>query len=151
MAEDTQEAQKPRPLTSEEIKDAIAQTIAEKVRAALNTTCYLYGPSYPKFKCDLFRLPITLANMYDEESETFVNVAVPTHEVRDAEPVLVGGEIKDGLEVKVDVEIPYTPPNVVRRQHGMPIPTVVRRDDGSTEQKAVVFRRTKGRSGPESD
>lgn len=135
-----------RPLTAEEIKDAIAQTVAERVREALNTTCWLYGNAWPKFRVDPSRINIILANMYDEEKEIFVNVAVPAHEIReDGVPRMVGGEMKDALQKPVEVAIPYTPPNVVRKKHGMPIPTVVKRDDGSTEQKAVVFRQTRGR------
>jgi hypothetical protein len=148
VAEETQVV---RPLTAEEIKDAIAQTIAERVRECLNTTCWLYGRAWPKFKVD-GRLNITLANMYDEEQETHVDVRMMPHEVRDTEelPVPTGAFTpSDGQlrELTIDVDIPYTPPNVVRKRHGMPIPTVVKRDDGSTEQKAVVFRQTRGRRG----
>jgi hypothetical protein len=136
-----------RPLDSSEIKDVIAQHCAEKIREALNSTCWLYGSAWPKFRVDPSRINITLANMYGEEREIFVNVNVPAHEVRPGEePVLVGGPIKDGRELGVDVEIPYTPPDVLRKNHGLPIPTVVKRDDGSTEQKAVVFRRAKARN-----
>lgn len=135
-----------RPLDSNEIKDAIAQTVAEKVREALNTTCWLYGNAWPKFRVDPSRINIVLANMYDEEKEIFVNVNVPAHEIReDGVPRIVAGEMKDPLEKPVEVTIPFTPPNVLRKKHGMPIPTVVKRDDGSTDQKAVVFRQARGR------
>ena len=37
--------------------------------------------------------------------------------------------------------IPFTPPNVFRRDTGQPIPIVVTKDDGTTEHKAVFYRR----------
>jgi hypothetical protein len=149
MSEETQVV---RPLTSDEVKDAIAQTIAEKVRESLNTTCWLYGMSWPKFKVDPSRLNIVVANMYDQEQEASVMVAIPTHEIgEDGVPVLVGGDIRDGQAIAVSVEIPYTPPNVLRKQHGMAIPTVVKRDDGSTKQKAVMFKRKPGRPKANAD
>src|SRR5277367_6823282 len=70
-----------RPLDANEIKDAIAETVAEKVREALNTTCWLYGNAWPKFRVDPSRINITLANMYDEEREVFVAVSVPALQV----------------------------------------------------------------------
>jgi len=142
MAEETHVV---RPLTSDEIKDAIAQTIAEKVRESLNTTCWLYGMSWPKFKAT-WRVDVTLEN-FGQEQETNIVGTLHTHEIRDdAEfAVLTGAMIRDGLNLPVEGEIPYTPPNVLRKQHGMAIPTVVKRDDGSTEQKAVMFKRKPGR------
>ena len=143
MAEETQVV---RPLDSAEVKDAIAQTIAEKVRESLNSTCWLYGMAWPKFKAS-WRVDITLANMYDEEQDTFVAGAIAPQEIRDTEelPVPTGAPLKWDKELAVTGEIPFTPPNLVRKRHGMAIPTLVKRDDGSTEQKAVVFRQTRGR------
>jgi hypothetical protein len=145
------EQQVVRPLDSSEIKDAIAQTIAEKVRESLNTTCWLYGMSWPKFKAT-WRVDVTLEN-FGQEQETFVTGTLHTHEIRDDQelPVLTGAEIKKGTLLQAKGEIPYTPPNVLRKKHGMAIPTVVKRDDGSTEQKAVVFKQKRGRIFPRED
>jgi hypothetical protein len=124
-----EETQVVRPLDSAEIKDAIAQRIAEQVRESLNTTCWLYGMAWPKFKAR-WKIDITLEN-FGEERETSVDG-------------IIHADLEEGDEVQVEGELPYTPPNVLRKQMGMAIPTVVKRDDGSTEQKAVVFKAKPG-------
>jgi hypothetical protein len=150
MSEETQVV---RPLTSDEIKDAIAQTIAEKVRESLNTTCWLYGMSWPKFKAT-WRVDVTLEN-FGQEQKT--SVTGTTHEMiitddhPEPKPVLRTDPIRNGKEMAIEGEIPYTPPNVLRKQHGMAIPTVVKRDDGSTEQKAVFFKQKRGRAASRDD
>jgi hypothetical protein len=133
-----EETQVVRPLDSSEVKDAIAQRIAEEVRESLNTTCWLYGMAWPKFKAR-WKIDITLEN-FGEERETSVDGAI----LADVE----------GTDLAVEGELPYTPPNVLRKQMGMAIPTVVKRDDGSTEQKAVVFKRkpaARARMGADGD
>lgn len=135
-----QETEVVRPLDSAEVKDAIAQTIAEEVRASLDKTCWLYGMAWPKFKAS-WRIDVTLEN-FGEERETFVTGEVRTSAVNDEGIVVPDkGDLRADATVTVEGSVPYTPPNVVRKRHGMPIPTIVKRDDGSTEQKAVIFRR----------
>lgn len=144
MAED--EVQVVRPLDSEEIKDGIAQRLAEEIRQSLNSTCWLFGGAWPKFKAS-WKIELTLANMWDDERETVVDGVLHTHEIRPelAQPAMSDEPILGGEVKTVEGAIPYTPPNVFRKQHGLPIPTVIKRDDGSTEQKAVVFRQTRGK------
>jgi hypothetical protein len=147
MSEETQVV---RPLDSSEIKDAIAQTIAEKVRESLNTTCWLYGMSWPKFKAT-WRVDVTLEN-FGQEQETSVVGTTHTKLLQgDGTSVIYPEVIRNGLEMAIEGEIPYTPPNVLRKQHGMAIPTVVKRDDGSTEQKAVFFKQKRGRAALRDD
>jgi hypothetical protein len=137
-----------RPLNSDEVKDAIAMVISDKVRASLDTTCWLYGMAWPKFKAT-WRIDITLEN-FGQEQETFVTGQLHTHEFKpdDPNPVQTGAEIRKPQEISLEGQEPYTPPNVIRKRHGMPVPTMVKRDDGSTEQKAVIFRRSAKRAVP---
>jgi hypothetical protein len=134
MSEETQVV---RPLDTEEIKDSIAQDLAEKIRESLNTTCWLFGQAWPSYRAT-WRIDITLPRNqlredYDvDPQETFVTGTA-------------GPPVQDGKVIELSGEIPFTPPNVLRKKHGMPIPAIVKRDDGSTEQKAVVFRQQRGR------
>jgi hypothetical protein len=139
-----------RPLLDEEVKDIIAQKIAEDVRASLDTTCWLFGGATPKFAAD-WRINITKSktpgaeSFPEDEQETFVTGVTHPHEIHEGieRPVMAGGEFKDPQTITVEGKIPFTPPNVLRKAHRLPIPTVVKREDGSTEQKAVIFKRTK--------
>lgn len=150
MAVMSEETQVVRPLESSEVKDIIAQIIAEKVRDSLNSTCWLYGMSWPKFKAT-WRVDITLEN-FGEERETFVEGSTgPQAFIEDRGDFVQTQEDVAGKVVNVKGEIPFTPPNVLRKAHGLAIPTVVKRDDGSTEQKAVVFRQTRAKKYSASD
>jgi hypothetical protein len=147
----SEEAEVVRPLDSSEVKDAIAMVISEKLRTSLDTTCWLYGMAWPKFKAT-WRIEVTLEN-FGQEQETFVTGQLHTHEFKpdDPNPVMTGAEIRNPQVISLSGEEPYTPPNVVRKRHGMPIPTIVKRDDGSTEQKAVIFRRMTKRVVPRGE
>lgn len=138
-----------RPLDGSEIKHAVAMTIFDKVAEVLDKTCHLYGIAYPKFKAE-FSVTLTMSRtpgpeqeFEDSVSET-LNGSLLTHEFKDGAPVISRSPIMDPQEATVSGSIPYTPPNVVRKQHGMPVPTMVQRQDGTTEQKAVVFRKRAG-------
>lgn len=144
----------PKPLDSNtEIKEIIANTCYDAIRAALDTTCWINGNAWPRFKLLPCKMELVLMNMYGEETETFVNLNIPTHEIVPGQPIakMTGAEIRDPLVKTVEVEIPYTPPDVLRKQHSLPIATVIRRDDGNTENKAVVFRQTRGTRGREAE
>jgi len=148
MADETEVV---RPLTGIEIKDGIAQKIAEAIRASLDTTCWLYGAAHAKFKAD-WRVNITLSNpQFLDDQETFVDGAIQTHHFANEsfDPVPTAEDIEEPATIPVDGVIPYTPPNVFRKENGLAIPTVVKRDDGSTEQKAVMFKSKPGR--PKAD
>jgi hypothetical protein len=132
-----------RSLDVEEVKDIIAMRIAQAVRDSLDKTCYLFGCAYPKFKAN-WRIDVTLEN-FGQEIETFVTGDLHTHEIKAGQPVLTGAPINQTTVTPLSGEIPYTPPNVLRKAHGLPVPTIVKRDDGGTEQKAVMFKRTERR------
>lgn len=149
MAEETESL---RPLDSPEIKDGIANDVALDVRNALDKTCWLYGQAHAKFRAK-WSLEITTcstpgANVYPEDEHTVVIMGTGlTKELQDdGNAILTTDPIKNPQVTVVEGSVPYTPPNVFRKRHGMPIPTIVKRDDGSTEQKAVVFKRSTGRA-----
>lgn len=117
-----------QPLGSEEIKEGIITKIAESLWESLNKTCNLYGCAYPKFKAS-GKIDLILDNYGD------VRLDVVRFEVES------DGEFHDARELAVDIEIPFTPPNVFRKQTGQAVPVIVARDNGSVEQKAVFYRR----------
>ena len=41
---------------------------------------------------------------------------------------------------RVTGELPFTPPNVLRKQTGQPIPVLVEKADGELEQKSVFYK-----------
>ena len=54
----------------------------------------------------------------------------------------------DQRQVIARIDIPYTPPNVFRKETSQSVPVVVTQDDGSIEQKAVFYKRERsGRIG----
>lgn len=117
-----------QPLTADEIKEGLVTKIAEAIYESMGKTCDLYGCAYPKFKAS-WSLNFTLDNFGDVKMGKISG---------DLES---NGEFHDPVNMEISGEIPYTPPNVFRRQTGQPIPVMVENDDGSVEQKAVFYRR----------
>ncbi len=134
-----------RPLNTEEIKDGIAEIVAVKVRESLNTTCYLHGSAYPKFKAT-WRVDITLEN-FGQLTETFVDGSTRVMGLPDGktEFVPVDGVIEGDIDLTIDGDIPYTPPNVFRKQNHLAVPTVIVKENGNTEEQAVIYKRRPGR------
>ena len=122
------EVELPNPLTSDEIKDGIAFKVAEAVRASLDTTCHLYGKSYPKFQARI---------IIEYELEDFGRV------VKGMRMATVG-ELKsmpdtdDSVVERIVLEVPYTPPNQFRRETEQAIPTSVR-SNGRTVEKSIKY------------
>lgn len=53
---------------------------------------------------------------------------------------------------RIEGEIPFTPPNLFRKQTGQPVPVLAEKGDGSVRQEAVFYqreRRSVGRAGNE--
>lgn len=126
---------RPRPLDSEEIKNGIAQLVADAVYDELSKTCNLFGHAYPKFKG---KVDIHL------ELDDFGEVA---HENRTVN--VEGGEGKIGagsvpLDVKVDIA--EMPPNEFRMQTDQPITKSVI-EDGKTTQKKIHYKPRKKHAG----
>jgi hypothetical protein len=121
------EAEIIQPLASQEINEGIITKVAEALFAALNSTCNLYGVSYPKFHAS-GKMELWFEGGQGEIADA-VTFEIPP------EP----GE-KYPAKVIVTLEIPETPPNIWRRATGQGIPVAVTSDDGSVEQKAVFFK-----------
>jgi hypothetical protein len=47
------------------------------------------------------------------------------------------------IPFRVEGSMPFTPPNVLRRKTGLPIPVLAEKAGGEYEQKAVIFQKTK--------
>lgn len=117
-----------QPLSADECKDGIVTKIAEALYDALNKTCNLYGCAYPKFKAS-GSIELTLDNFGD------IRLDVVKFESESE------GEFHDPVSLQIPIDIPFTPPNVFRKQTGQGIPVIVSKDDGSVEQKAVFYKR----------
>ena len=117
------EVELPNPLTSDEIKDGIAFKVAEAVRASLNTTCHLYGKSYPKFRARI---------IIEYSLEDF------GRDVEGVRVAIVGDSGNFDSTGSMDIEIPYTPPNQFRRETEQPIPTSVR-SNGRNVERAIKY------------
>jgi len=120
------------PLDCDEIKSGIVTKIAESIWDALNNTCNLYGVAYPKFKAK-FVIDLNLDNFGD------VRLDVVAGETESE------GEFHNPHQIQIEGEIPFTPPNVFRKQTGQSIPVIVENDDGSVEQKAIFYRKERER------
>jgi len=107
-----------QPLTAEEIQSGIVEKVCESLWEAMTKTCNLYGVSYPKFSAKG-----TIDCVFDN----------------------FGQDINDRIQFSVEIDIPHTPPNVFRRQTSQAVPVAVEREDGSVEQKAVIYKRPVGR------
>lgn len=116
-----------QPLDAEEIKSGIVTKVCEALYDAMSKTCNLYGCAYPKFKAE-GEIHLTLDNFGDVRLDT-VRFEVETE-----------GEFHNPQELRVHLDIPYTPPNLLRKQTGQSVPVVVTNDDGSIEQKAIFFK-----------
>lgn len=124
-----------QPLSADEIKEGLVTKIAEAIFDSMSKTCNLYGCAYPKFKAS-WTLDLTLDNFGDVRLDRVSGRAESD------------GEFHNPANMQLAGEIPYTPPNVFRRQTGQPIPVIVEKDDGSMEQRAVFYRRERSsRSG----
>jgi hypothetical protein len=116
------------PLDAEEIKSGIVTKICESIYDVLNNTCNLYGCAYPKFKAS-GRIELTLDNFGD------VRLDIVKFESESE------GEFHNPVNLQIEIDVPFTPPNVFRKQTGQSVPVIVESDDGSIEQKAVFYRR----------
>lgn len=112
-----QETEIVQPLTADEIKQALITKVCESLWEAMDRTCNLFQTSYPKFKAS-GEINLSLAMDDDERNNR--------------------GET---LRFKAEIDIPYTPPNVLRRETGQGIPVAVEQEDGSIEQKSVIYKR----------
>ena len=118
------------PIDAEEIKSGIVTKICESLYEALNKTCNLYGCAYPKFSAK-GKIELTLDNFGETRMDTiqFESESDPEDEFHNPE------------SIPISIEIPFTPPNVFRKQTGQSIPVIVESDDGSVEQKATFYKR----------
>lgn len=137
----TNEVEIVTPLTSDEIKDGIAHTIAVAVRQRLDKSCRLYGKSYPKFRA-LISVKIELDNfgLTTEDNHT---VEIDEEGEQILQPELKPSFTDPQIE-EIDVEIPETPPNQFRRDTEQPIPTAVPQPTRA-EEKPSVFQAKRGR------
>lgn len=57
---------------------------------------------------------------------------------------VVDGELDNfgqSIPFHIEGEIPFTPPNVFRKQTGQPVPVLAEKGDGSIRQEAVIYQR----------
>jgi hypothetical protein len=131
-----------QPLSADEIKEGLVTKIAEAIFDSMGKTCNLYGCAYPKFKAS-WSIDLTLDNFGEVRLD------------RVSGRVESDGDFHDPVSMQASGEIPYTPPNVFRRQTGQPIPVVVEKEDGSFKQEAVFYRRERssriGRANADED
>lgn len=141
------ELELPRPLDGEEIKIAIAHKIAEAVMSSLDKRCQLYGKAYPKFRAT-FAVEYTL----DDFGRTFEGaVGGDTGSVaffEDLRQYAPAEGAVEGETVKVEGEIPETPPNQLRRETAQSVPVQVTNERGQQAEKAVVYQPKGKRGGP---
>lgn len=129
------ETGRPRPLEAEEIKNGIAQLVADAIYDELSKTCNLFGRSYPKFKGT-----VSIHLELDDFGLT-------THENRTV--VVEGGEGTIGagsVPLDANVNIEEMPPNEFRMQTDQPITKPVV-EDGKTTQKKVHYKPRKKHAG----
>jgi hypothetical protein len=131
-----------QPLSADEIKDGLITKICEAIYDAMNKTCNLYGCAYPKFRAK-FSIDLELDNFGDVRLDRVAGEAESEGEFHNAQTIPIAGEV------------PFTPPNVFRKQTGQAVPVTVEKDDGTVEQKAVFYKRDRsrslGRAKPETD
>lgn len=131
-----------QPLSADEIKEGLVTKIAEAIFDSMGKTCNLYGCAYPKFKAS-WSIEFTLDNFGDVRLDK-----ISGH-------LESNGDFHDPVNMEIRGDIPYTPPNVFRRQTGQPIPVVVEKDDGTMKQEAVFYRRERssriGRANADED
>lgn len=116
-----------QPLAADEIKEGIVFKITEALWAALDKTCNLYQISYPKFAGRI-------------KSGSGIDIDLDLYRDHFGDEIL-----KDHIHLDLDLEIPLTPPNVFRHDTAQSIPVLTETDDGSVEQKAVIYKRPRGR------
>jgi len=54
------------------------------------------------------------------------------------------------IPFRIAGELPFTPPNVLRKQTGQSIPVIVEKENGEMEQRSIFYRRERNR-GREDD
>ena len=121
----------PQPLDGAEIKQGIAQKVADAVVASLDAHCAFYGKAYPKFRAE-----ISIHFVLDD----FGRIVEGTRqaEVSSDEPPL------EGMPLDVEVVIPETPPNVFRRETEQAVPTLVQAG-GSVKEQRIAYAPRRGR------
>jgi hypothetical protein len=137
------EMELPQPLEGAEIREAIAEKIKQAVLASLAQRGKLYQRSYPKFRAS-FMVEYTLDD-FGRKVEGSVTADLPVQAIdaemnqyRDSEE-----KIQEPVTGEVNGEIPETPPNLLRRETGQAVPTMVQTPQG-TEQKAVFYQQKRG-------
>jgi hypothetical protein len=126
------EQELPQPLDGEEIKNAIVYKVSDAIRDVLDKRCALYGKAYPKFKATV-RIEFTL--------DDFGRIVQGAGDAEVSE-----GELTTGSEAEeILVDIPETPPNVLRRDTEQPVPTMVTKNGVQREQKITYAPKKRGR------
>jgi hypothetical protein len=130
------------PLDADTIKDGIVTKICEAIYERLNSTCNLYGCAYPKFRAQ-FSVYLELDNFGEIRLDRVSGESESE------------GEFHDPERIEINGDIPFTPPNVFRRETSQPIPVIVENEDGSMKQESVFYRRERtsriGRDSAETD
>lgn len=128
----TSEQELPQPLDGEEIKNAIVYKVSDAIRDVLDKRCALYGKAYPKFKATV-RIEFTL--------DDFGRMIEGSGDAEVSE-----GELTSGAETEeIVVDIPETPPNVLRKETEQPVPTMVTKNGVQREQKITYAPKKRGR------
>lgn len=108
----------------------VVDVILEKVRQALRRDCYLN----PVAAYEAFSAEISISVRLKDSGR------VP--EVKIVVPVVSGATMdENAFLAHADSAIAEAPPNQVRREHGLPIPTLVSESDGRRDIRPVRYAR----------
>jgi hypothetical protein len=135
------------PLTGEEIKIAIAHKIAEAVMESLDKHCALNsagGVAYPKFKAK-WVLHYELDN-FGLTREGNIAGVLPAQEHSEATGEYVNSTAPMETAVAADLEgeIPFTPPNALRKETDQAVPVQVINERGVQSEKAILYQPKRG-------
>ncbi len=118
-----------QPLSGEEI----ITSLVEKVRDKLRQDCYLSGTTaYESFEADI------LIKVRMVDCGRIPEVAVEVHE--QSETAINENDENFALN-EMDVHLSSAPPNQVRQEAGLPIPTLVEGADGKRTIKDVKYQK----------
>lgn len=118
-----------QPLSGEEI----ITSLVEKIREKLRSDCYLSGTTaYESFEADI-SIKVRMV-----DCGRIPEVAVQVHEK--SENLINENDENFALE-QMDIHLTAAPPNQVRQEAGLPIPTLVEGADGKRDIKAVKYAR----------
>lgn len=118
-----------QPLSGEEIITALV----EKLRDKLRSDCYLSGTTaYESFEADI-KVSVRMV-----DCGRIPEVAVEVHE-KSENPI---DETNENFALEqMDIHLSSAPPNEVRQEAGLPIPTLVEGADGKRDIKNVKYQR----------